>query len=156
MSDESIITVTTLVIGFLSMWLKLHYSEKKVEQKVDKAAGKAAEAASNAQRVEHKIDDNTALTRKIDGQTNGGLDDRFSDHARRIAALEATVAGVKTKVDGVEAKVDGLGKNIDSTRHEFRGYFGIITNNLSILSGVKAIPIPLPAPPTPIPPTEGS
>ena len=64
-----IITVVTMVIGFLTLWVKLKY-----------AGSKAEEAADKAVIVEKKIDDNTATTKSVDaktdtivGQTNGVL-----------------------------------------------------------------------------------
>jgi hypothetical protein len=116
---NGLITVVTMVLGFIPIYLKLKQS-----------ATKAEEAATNAKLVEHKIDANTVLTEKIDEQTNGGLDrklSQISDHAARIADLEG-------KIVGVEGKVDSLGKNLDSTRHEFRGHFGTITNALNSLT----------------------
>ncbi len=60
MSDAAIsslvtglITVTTMVVGFLTLWVKLRYGTQMAE----KAASKAAE-------VEDKIDANTVLTVK--------------------------------------------------------------------------------------------
>ena len=49
---SGIITITTMVIGFLTLWIKLKYG-------VDKAN----EAAVNAKVVEAKIDTNTAITK---------------------------------------------------------------------------------------------
>lgn len=114
MSDAAIasivtgfVTVMLSLIGFLTLWAKLKYGEKKVEA------------------VSTKIDANTALTKKIDGQTNGGLDDRFADHAARITALES-------KVSAVDAKQDAIAKTLDSTRHELRGQLQAITQLLMV------------------------
>jgi hypothetical protein len=117
------VTITLAVIGYLDMRSKL----KRGNAQAEKAAEKAELAVGQAKAVEDKIDANTAITKKIDGQTNGGLDDRFADHAARITALE-------TKIVSVDAKQDSLGKNMDSTRHEMRGHFQTISNALSLLN----------------------
>jgi hypothetical protein len=46
------ITITTMVVGFLTLWIKLKYGVDKVE-----------EAATKVKVVEAKVDDNTALTK---------------------------------------------------------------------------------------------
>lgn len=48
---SGIITVTTTLVGFLTLWLKLRYGIEKVE-----------EAAIKAKEVEKKIDTNTTIT----------------------------------------------------------------------------------------------
>lgn len=80
-----LVTITTMVIGFLSLWLKLKYGVEKAE-----------EAAVNAIKVERKIDQNTAITKEqgnaareaadnavfsaneLAKQMNGMLDDRIT------------------------------------------------------------------------------
>ena len=108
-----VVTVATIVSGFLTLWAKLKYGVHKVEE------------------TSAKVDVNTQLTEKINKQTNGGLDDRFADHAERITALEMKVAAV-------DAKQDALSKNLDSTRHEIRGHLYTITNNLTLLTAQRA------------------
>ena len=47
-----VVTVTTMVIGFLTLWVKLKYGVEKAE-----------EAVSKTKAVERKIDDNTVITK---------------------------------------------------------------------------------------------
>lgn len=125
MSDEAIVSIVVSVIGFLSLWLKARYGEQKVEE------------------ATKKLDANTAMTAKIEKQTNGGLDDRFADHGSRISALES-------KVGTIDLKVDAVNKNLDSTRHDIRGHLGTLTNavnSLTLLVAGKAVN-PLPPPTT--------
>jgi DNA repair ATPase RecN len=134
------VTIVTLVIGFLTLWIKLKYGVVKAE-----------EAANNAQRVEGKIDNaataaqvvaknlahNTELTSRIEKQTNGPLTaklDLIEDHSARIAALEG-------KVESIKNTLDGMSKNLDSTRHELRGHLQTITNSIQLLA-IKPVPTP--------------
>jgi flagellin-like hook-associated protein FlgL len=134
---NGVITVVSTIAGVVVLWLQLRRTDAKAKLAATKAAACEEKMDANAKVVETKLDVNTKLTEKIDEQTNGGLDKKLAEiasHAQRIAALEATVVGVKNKIDGVEGKVDVLGKNLDSTRHEFRGHFGTITNTLTSLT----------------------
>ncbi len=62
-----LVTIVTMVIGFLTLWIKLRYGIQQAED----AASKATIAVVQAKVVEGKIDDNTARTQVIVEQTNG-------------------------------------------------------------------------------------
>ena len=49
---SGLVTITTMVVGFLTLWIKLRYGVSKAE-----------EAATKAQVVERKVDNNTELTK---------------------------------------------------------------------------------------------
>lgn len=127
-----IVTIVTLVIGFLTLWVKLKYGAEKAE-----------EAAVKADIVESKIDANTKISaaaaasaQKAEHQTNGvmtALKAQITDHNSRIIALEAQMAALKVSVDSVKS-------NIDSTRHEMRGHFQTMTNKLDLITTVKKLP----------------
>lgn len=161
MSDGAVIaivtgcvTVTTSLVGFLTLWLKLKYG-----------ADKAAEAVVKAAEVEKKIDANTVITEEgarvaadsakeavqtakeakvatesIANKLNGALEakihsavedhDLVQEHSSRIVALE-------NKMLAVQATVESVSKNLDSTRHEMRGHLQTITNQLTIIAGVN-------------------
>ena len=137
---SGLITVTTMVVGFLTLWVKLKYSAERAEE----AAIKAEEAVVKAEVVEGKIDRNTIATRdveskidcntliteRIEKQTNGVLDARIAElanHARRITSVETSIEGMKV---GLQALLNAL----DSRRHEMRGQLQTIINNLQLLS----------------------
>lgn len=101
MSDGAITTIVTgvvtaigLVVGFLTLWVKLQYASKKAED----AASKAETAVTKADVMERKIDGNTAITQSVDDkantiveQTNGSLEHTRSlvvSIAERVAKLE--------------------------------------------------------------------
>lgn len=83
---SGVITVVGMIVGFLTMWIKLQH-----------AGAKAEEAAVKAEEVEKKIDNNTAITRagtasaasaarvaadkaiELAKQMNGALDQRIRD-----------------------------------------------------------------------------
>ena len=112
-----VVTVATLLVGFFTLWVKLRY---------------------NATNIEGKVDANTAMTARIERQTNGPLTERLNqleDHAMRIQALEG-------KIGAVEVKIEGLGKNVDSTRHEIRGHFQTVMNQLNIGSVLRKVQPP--------------
>lgn len=130
MSDVSVasavtglVTITTMVIGFLTLWVKLKYG-------VDKAD----EAARVAKVVEDKVDDNTAITARIEKQTNGGLDERLDIKFQQLADHDARITALEAKVEAVKVATDALGKNLDSTRHEMRGHLQTISTNLHVLT----------------------
>ena len=90
-----VITLTTMVIGFLTLWIKLRYGVGKVEEvsvKADEAAVKAAEAVVVAKGVEAKIDDNTAKTEAVSGKTT----------ITAFIALEESVKTLTERVDKLE------------------------------------------------------
>lgn len=82
-----VVTVTTLVVGFLTLWLKMRYGAEKAE-----------EAAAKAKVVEAKLDANTLTTNSVDGkadtivsQTNGAMDrirELVARTADRVEKLE--------------------------------------------------------------------
>ena len=73
-----LVTITTVVVGFLTIWVKLKYGVQKAE-----------EAATKAKVVEEKIDNNTAVAAftatvakvaadNLSEQINGLLDNRIT------------------------------------------------------------------------------
>lgn len=94
-----IVTVTTMVVGFLTLWLKLKYGVDKAEQAATKAEHAATKAASKAEVVEGKLDANTATTNAVDckadtivSQTNGTMND-----------LQALVSRIGERVEKLES-----------------------------------------------------
>lgn len=129
-----LVTITTLVIGFLTLWVKLRYGVAKAET-----------IALQAESVENKIDHNTHLTvqakeaaKKASEHTVICDNDRkeiftaIKDHDARIRSLEAQMASLNVSVDG-------LGKNIDSTRHEIRGHLQTVMNTIQ-MTNIKTTP----------------
>jgi hypothetical protein len=93
MSDAAIasivtgaVTVVTLVIGFLTLWVKLKYGDEQTQKTVKHAS----------QIVQDKIDDNTTITK-----VNAG--------AAVVSAVAAakTAADTKSAVEGINRKLNG-------------------------------------------------
>ena len=135
------ITISTMVIGFLTLWLKIKYGSEKVDATAKEAADTAKEAATKVASIEEKVDANTDITKRIEKQTNGPLTEKFAHLETRISAKFALVDSHTLRITALEAKLeelkiilDALNKNLDSTRHEFRGHFQVITNSIQMLS----------------------
>jgi predicted nucleic acid-binding Zn-ribbon protein len=119
----------TMLVGFLTMWLKLRYGAEKAE-----------EAAVKATAVEKKIDDNTVISidaknaaQQAEKQTNGAMsrfDHQVKDHQARIVALEMQLTALRTSVESVV-------KSVDSTRHELRGHLQAVVNKLDLMAARK-------------------
>lgn len=125
-----IVTVTTIVIGFATLWLKLKYG---VEKKADEAALKAAE-------VEGKIDGNTQITSEVRNATAKvaehviDCDEERKTLLRNINAHESRILNLENQMLSLKASVDLVSKNMDSTRHEVRGHLQTLTNKLDLIS----------------------
>lgn len=153
------ITITTMIIGFLTLWLKLKYGIEKAET----AATTAAQVATRrADVVENKLDHNTVVSTEakdaaVQASEHSAACDEdrqqlakvMGDHDVRITALEGQMVALKMSVDGVI-------KSVDSTRHEMRGHLQTVIGKLDILG--MALPRPTPvvvaSTPTPAPAPE--
>ena len=127
-----LVNVVTMVVGFLTLWVKLRYGVEKADS-----------IARKADLVETKLDHNTQVTTQAaeeaarasahaetcDGQRAKILSS-LSDHDKRILSLEGQLAALKVSMDGVS-------KEITSTRHEMRGHLQTVTNKLDLLGVAK-------------------
>ena len=90
------VTVTTLVVGFLTLWVKLRYGAQQVEK-----------AAIKADVVEKKIDSNTAITKAgTEAAATNAKAAEVNAKAAEVTAKEAknaTTALAKT----LETKLNG-------------------------------------------------
>lgn len=123
---SGVVTIVVGIIGFFTLWLKLKYGVEKVD-----------EAATNAQKVEKKIDENTRITARIEQQTNGPLTSRLAKFEEKLGQLEdhnTRISALEVKVEATRTALDSLSKNLDSTRHEIRGQLQTISTSLHILS----------------------
>lgn len=117
-----VLTLATMVIGFLTLWLKVKYGVDRVnavEGKIDHNTNlttQAADAAAKASEHALTCDEERAKLLRV-----------LNDHDTRIAALEAQIGAIRTSVDAVS-------RNIDSTRHEMRGHLQTLTSKLDILT----------------------
>ena len=87
-----VVTVATLVIGFLTLWVKLRYNTQQAE----KAAIESAIAVVKATEVEKKIDNNTALT--VAG-TNAAASSAILA-ANNAAEAKSTAEDINSKLNG--------------------------------------------------------
>ncbi len=104
----SFVTIVTMIVGFLTLWVKLRYDAKKVAEKVEETASElsrktvivAKEVSLKADLVESKIDNNTSLTEKntaaleiVHGLVNAQRDTLMLE----IAQLRAEIVELKKK-----------------------------------------------------------
>ena len=142
MSDAAItaivagfVNIATLLAAFLTLWLKLKYSEKKAEE----LAIKTDSIESKTDTVEQKIDENTHITVQAREATHRfrehteACDDRLtklnkvlSDHDSRIIALEAQMVALRLSMETID-------RNVNSTRHEMRGHLQSIVNKMDLM-----------------------
>lgn len=135
MSDAAIasivtglVTVTTLIVGFLTLWVKLRYGEsatRKVGEKVEENTEITTEAKDAANKaVAHALGCDKERAALLKG---------LADHDGRIAALESQMAALKVSMDGVT-------KNVDSTRHEMRSHLQTLSGKLDLIALVRPAP----------------
>lgn len=123
-----LVTMTTMIVGFLTMWLKLRYG-----------AEKAAEAAVKAGVLEAKVDHNTSLTTDVKEAASAAANHAatcdeqrekivkmLDDHDGRIASLEMQIAAMNVSMGAVS-------RNVDSTRHEIRGHLQTLMSKIDIM-----------------------
>lgn len=123
-----VVTIATMVVGFLTMMVKLKYGVDQVEA------------------VSGKVDVNTAITTatkesadKASEHVEGCNEERVSmlrslaDHDGRIKSLEVQMTALKVSVDSVS-------KDIASTRHEMRGHLQTLMTKLDLMMVAKSEP----------------
>lgn len=122
-----LVQVVGLVIGFLTLWVKLQHG-----------VAKADEAATKAAAVEKKIDRNTTITTEtkdatvamagnIDRKLNGGLDVAIADAVKPIQKEFETH---KTEVNG---KLNTLTEYVHQRNHDILNAISVQSNKLNVL-----------------------
>lgn len=137
---SGVITVATMVTGFLTLWIKLKYGADKAEEASEHAQKAVNKAEETAKEVTGKIDANTALTAEVKEVATKASEHAITcdeekvkmmkvitEHESRIVSIEAQMAAMK-------ASVEGVSRNIDSSRHEMRGHLQTLTNKLDLMS----------------------
>ena len=132
MSDSAIativtglVTMVTLIVGFLTLWVRLKYGADKVERKIDvntaltkagteEAAANAKVAASAATKAADKAD-------ALAIQMNGGLDDRM-------------IAIVKAHTGPLAAVLESHAKQDDKHMAEIRFALGELRDQVKAKS----------------------
>jgi len=143
-----LVTIGGMVVGFLTLWVKLKYG---VEQ--------AEEAARKTQAVEHKIDTNTRLTQsgadqatktaaiaaETAAQTKDAVEDMAASISKKLnggldAAISQAVDPVKAvlndhgqTVQALEAKFDDLTRYVHQRNHDILNAMQTLTNQIAAL-----------------------
>ena len=88
---SGLIQITTIVVGFLMLWVKLKYGVEEAKESADKAEVSATSAERRSKVVEEKIDVNTKLT--------------------KVSVVAATKAANKT--DEIASKTDEIAHQLN-------------------------------------------
>lgn len=121
-----VVNVAGLLVGFLTLWLKVKHGVEKVnavDQKVDVNTALTTEAKDAASRAASTDAERAGLLKTV------------ADHDTRIASLEAQMAALKVSVEAVD-------RSVQSSRHEMRSHLQTVTNKLDLLGARQAIAPP--------------
>src|SRR5688500_5697433 len=102
------ITITTMIIGFLTLWVKLKYGIDQAGNAAAKAEVAAGDAATAARGLEEKVDHNTTITTQAATKAGEAAEHAatcdeervnimqiMKNHDGRISALETQMAALK-------------------------------------------------------------
>ena len=145
MSDTAVATIVTgcitvsgMVIGFLTLWVKLRYG---VEQKLDhntaitqegaEAAATSARAAeTSAKRVAETASDAKTTMDSISRRLNGGIDTAISE---AVDPVKAHLEDHVNKFDELKSRVEMLDAYIHQRNHDILGGLHVLTTKVGIL-----------------------
>ncbi len=123
------ITIVGLVVGFLTMWVKLTHASAKAEQAVDQA-----------KVVENKIDHNTSMTAQAAvaaekaSEHTADCDEERVRILKGLAGHDGRISALETQMPALRLALEGVTKNLDTTRHEMRGHLQAVVSKLDLLS----------------------
>lgn len=103
------VTITTLVVGFLTLWVKLKYATHQAKLAAQDASNRADVAAKKVGVVEEKIDTNTALTR---AGTEAASASAMMAASTATEAKEAALAVAAKMNGGVDTSIEAAIKPI--------------------------------------------
>jgi hypothetical protein len=128
------VTIVTMLIGLLSLWLRLRYDVRNVAKKVDantamtsagvKVAASAAKAAKEV-AVEAK---NTV--EGISKKLNGGLEETIS---AIVSPVRTTLEAHDQNLEEVKQKFDGLSIYVHQRNHDMLNAMQTLTTQLALL-----------------------
>lgn len=159
---SAVITIVPMIIGFLTLWVKLKYGAEQaekaavkaqvVEDKLDSATTKidtntiitkagAAAASNNAREAAKSAADAKAATGELAKKLNGGLDHTLQTVIAPIRdALEEhmkkdaeDLEEIKAKVEDHKAKFDEHVAYVHQRHHDILDAVGVLSNKLTAL-----------------------
>lgn len=109
-----VITIVTLVVGFLTLWVKLKYGVTKLEEAAKTGAENKLAVAENTQLTRR----NTSAVDNVASQLNGALDDKVTriikDHTEPLVkAFEAHNRQDQANMDRIETAIKELSTKLD-------------------------------------------
>lgn len=149
MSDAAImslvsgaVTVTTLVVGFLTLWARLRYGVQEVGEKVDDntritragttaAATNAAAATAAATQARRTTE---AIAQNIERKLNGGIDAAVAEAVAPIRqVIEEHARADEETTKAVESRLAALDEYVHRRNHERANEQQALVNKLDLL-----------------------
>ena len=134
-----LVTITTMVTGFLTLWVKLKYGVRVSEEASESAKLAVVKADETASIVGTKIDHNTAMTAETKEAATKANEHAVACNDERVKILKM-IAGNESRINSIEGDmstlkvlVEALSKSVDSTRHEMRGHLQSVVNKLDLM-----------------------
>ncbi len=156
MSDAAIasivsgaVTIFMGLLGFLTLYVKLRYGEKKSEQQSEQVEAKldqntiitragveaaidnaraAVESAQAAAGIAHSVKETTDnISRKL----NGGVDTAISD---AVSPVQESIATCNNRLSALDAKLEELSKYVHQRNHDILNAMQVLANNAAVHS----------------------
>ncbi len=123
------ITIAGMIVGFLTMWFKVKYSNQSVEEKVDANTRVTKEgttaATEHAKEATEAAKSVATTTDTINRKLNGGLH----------AAIHEIIDPVReVDMKSINQKFDGLTAYVHERNHDILNAVQLLTNKMSILT----------------------
>lgn len=123
-----VVTITTMIVGFLTLWVKLRYgvektveANEKIEHNTDITKKASAVAVINAKEAADTAKSAKEATEQMAMKLNGKLDDKITETVKaHIAPIaDALLAHIKQDEDNMEEirkSFDELKKHIEDNK----------------------------------------
>lgn len=142
----ALVTIVTMVIGFLTLWLKLRYGveekAKTVEKKLDQntqitRAGQVVATTSAQIAVEAATDVKSAteaMSRTMERKLNGGIDSAIQNTIEPMQRMMREHSAVDEKnMQEVNKKIEELNTYVHQRNHEILTAMQVQNNKLEII-----------------------
>ncbi len=126
------ITIAGMIVGFLTMWFKVKYTNQSVEEKVDAntrvTKEGTTEATEHAKVAAEAANSVSMTTQSIDRKLNGGL------HSAIHAAIDPVRAAMEEHKQELNEKMSVLERYVHDRNHDILNATQVLSNQMNILS----------------------
>ncbi len=130
-----VVNIAGMIIGFLTLWLKIKYGAEKAEAAVTKAEAAVVTQAA----LGKKIDDNTKITKAgveavsvVAKKLNGGLDE----------ALKEATEPIKERLAQHEQKITEIAAYHHKAKHDLVGAIDAVNTKVVLLLKLSGVDLP--------------